>query len=147
MLPLNASALLAALTKDDQPMLLYLVVGGIIAAAVFFRNIIGSVKDWRSLKAEDPADKFATRQELREVHGRVDGFMMSMTAEMNRKHGELMGELKAQRDSAEQHRASLHKDLGAIERSLGRLEGQEGIIEEHGRAIRDLQERNNGTGD
>lgn len=125
-------------------MLLFIAAGGVVALAGFIRYVLGIIKDWRHLRSNNPAADYATRTELREVHGRVDGFMMAITAEMNRKFGELLGELKSQQTSAEQHRSSLNKDLGAIERSLGRLEGQEGLIQSHTDAIKELQARGNG---
>lgn len=133
------AAPLAAVTLADQPILLYIIMGGLVVFASVARNVLGMVKDWRELKSNPTGAQFATRSELREVHARVDGITASISGEVGKLRGELLSELRNQHTDAEKHRESLREDLSAIERSLGRVEGMEHVIKEHGESIRHLQ--------
>lgn len=129
---------LAAVTLDDQGVIFVIIAGALVGFSAFVRNVVGTTKDAREMRSKDPAAGWATREELRQVHGRMDELISTQTASVNKMYGEVLNELKSQRESAEEHRRTLTKDMGAIERSLGRLEGQEKILESHGEAIRDL---------
>lgn len=136
-----APAPIAAVTLEDQPVLLYITMGALVVLASVARNILGMVKDWRELKSNPTGAQFATRTELREVHSRVDGITASISGEVGKLRGELLSELRSQHQDSEKHRESLRDDLSAIERSLGRVEGLEHVIKEHSESIRQLQTR------
>ncbi len=137
MLPASLCTL-SVITLNEQGVLVILACLALAFVMSCARNGIGFIKDWRDVRSKDPAAGYATREELRQVHGRMDDLISTQTASARQMYGEVLAELKSQRESAEEHRRTLAKDMGAIERSLGRLEGQEQILESHGEAIRDL---------
>lgn len=131
--------LLAELGPTDHPYLLYAVVLGVVGLAVFIRNVLGSVKDWTEMRRHNAGGDYATKQDLREVHGRVDTFSLTLAGELGKMRGEVLSELREQRAASEEHRGHLTEDITAIHRSLGRVEGLESIIDGHGKSIESLQ--------
>jgi hypothetical protein len=131
------AALMAQLGPQDHPYLLYAVIGGIVVLATVVRSIIGSVKDWQELRLHSSGSDCVTRAELREVHGRVDEFAI----EIGKIRGEVTQSISGFADKVNDALKDVSEQLGGVQRSLGRVEGLERIIDEHGKDIDQLQGR------
>lgn len=127
--------MLATLTSDDHPYLLYAVVGGILGLAAVARNVLGSVKDWHELRQRHTGEQWATMQDLRDVHGRVDNFAV----EIGKIRGEVIQSIDAFGERVAKSLSNVSEQLHGVQRSLGRVEGLEKVIEEHSRDIDQLQ--------
>lgn len=128
---------LSALGPDDHPYMLYAAILGIAALAVFVRSITGTLVDWRNLKKTDADGKdYVTREQLREVHGRVD----TLISDTGKIRGEISTNLHQMREEITKELREVSGQMAGIQRSLGQIEGIEGRVDDHGAHLRQLQE-------
>lgn len=109
--PVMTLALLA-LSDADSPMLLWLIVAGLMALGPVIRSYIG-IYDWFKGKTIDTSN-FVTRAELAAVKAERDVQIATTIAD-----------IKADFDRMEKFMTDLSRDLPAIHRALGRLEGHD----------------------
>ena len=113
-MPADAATLaqILALTDSDSPMLLWLVVGGLMALGPVIHSYI-KVYDWFRGTAPDMSN-FITRAEMAEIR-----------AERDRQLADTLGGISTRMDSVFRLIEQLQQDLPAIHRALGRLEGHD----------------------
>lgn len=104
--------MLLALAESDSPMLLYLLVGGIMALGPVIHSYV-RVYEWFKGKGID-ASQFVTRSE-----------MAAMRAERDQQIAATIGAIKNDFDKLEAVVNDVARDLPAIHRALGRLEGHD----------------------
>lgn len=107
-----ALALLLALSEQDSPMLLWLVVGGIMALGPVLHSYV-RVYDWFKGKGVDTS-QFVTREELQRIRTERDAQIATT-----------IGEIKSDLERIEKFLVDVSRDLPAIHRALGRLEGHD----------------------
>lgn len=129
------AAFLAQLTEADQPMLVWYLLGGIVTISVLASNILGALVNWQQLRNANRGHECVSRTELREVHARVDMIAMTVSGEVAKMRTEVVSLIKEEREESNEHRSSIVAQLSGIQRSVGRLEGMEKTIEEHGRLL------------
>ncbi len=131
--------LLLALSEQDYPQLVLWILGGLAALLYAVNN---ATEIWDRFRTKPPASevfasksevadlrekldgisggKWATRDELREAHARIDGLNSSVK--------EMMDDLTAAiREDLAEHKKETHEisqGLTAIHRSIGLIEGQ-----------------------
>lgn len=103
-----------ALTEADSPMLLWLLVGGIMALGPVIHSYI-KVYEWFKGKGVD-ASQFVTRDELNLIR-----------KERDHQIAETMAAIRADVDSIEKAIADMSKDFAGIHRALGRVEGHDEV--------------------
>lgn len=109
---MSFAAPLLALSNDDSPMLLWLIVGGLMALGPVIHSYI-KVYEWFKGSTIDTA-KFVTREELATMKGERDTQIASTITE-----------IRTDLDKLEKFMQDLSRDLPAIHRALGRLEGHD----------------------
>jgi acetate kinase len=130
--------LLADLGPQDHPYMLYAIILGVIGFCTGLRAITGVLVDMRTLKkSETDTQSFATKQEIRDVHSRVDSFNI----EIGKIRGEVTAGMSATRETIRTELHEVTAQLAGMNRSLGKLEGLEKLVEDHGESIRDIQNR------
>jgi methyl-accepting chemotaxis protein len=144
---------LAEVTPADNAYLTYIAFAAVITLAVFIRSITGTLVDWRNLKKTDAdGKKYATSEELREVHGRVDLIISNTASQIGEMRGEvnkgmealsqrIMDVLKEESHKSEKSRSEVQRDLQGIQRSLGAMEGFEKMLDQHTSQIAELLSR------
>lgn len=103
---------LFALTNEDSPMLLYMIVGGLMALGPVL-NSYARFFDWLKGKSVD-VSLFVTKAEL-----------AAMRQERDQQIAQTIADIKADLDRVETLMTDLNRDLPAIHRALGRLEGHD----------------------
>jgi len=111
-MPLTPLPLPLALDATDQPMLLWFVVGALMALGPVLNSYI-RVYEWFRGKSVDVSN-FITRTE-----------MQTMKLERDAQIAASVGEIKSDFDRLEKTLADISRDLPAIHRALGRLEGHD----------------------
>lgn len=106
------TAAILALNEQDSPMLLWLLVGGIMALGPVLHSYV-RVYDWFKGKGIDTSN-FVTREELARVR-----------AERDTQIAATIQDIKSDLDRLEKFLADVSRDLPAIHRALGRLEGHD----------------------
>lgn len=101
-----------ALSDADSPMLLYLIVGGLMAAGPVAKSYI-EIYQWFKGKSVDTSN-FVTRNELAIIKAERDTQIASTITE-----------IRTDLDKLESFMKDLSRDLPAIHRALGRLEGHD----------------------
>ncbi len=111
---------------------------GTLAALALFADHITAVWD-RFRQKPPPGEVFATREELRQVHARVDNMLTSMGGSMEKLTAELKGAIDKLGEKVDEElkevraeNKEVNKSLASIHRSLGRLEGHEEGGHHHG---------------
>lgn len=107
-----AAALILALSEADSPMLLWLIIGGLMALGPVILSYI-KVYEWFKGKGIDTA-AFVTRSEL-----------AAMKQERDAQIATTIAEIRSDFDRLEKFMTDLSRDLPAIHRALGRLEGHD----------------------
>jgi hypothetical protein len=130
---------LAEVGPSDHPYLVYVVIGGVIALASVWHHVTSAVLNMRRLKSEDAKEgkDFATREQLREVHGRVDAVFL----DQGKMRGEMITAIHAVGDKFTDGLRDVRDQMSGVQRSLGRVETLELILKEHGADIDQLQGR------
>ncbi len=105
-------AAILALNEQDSPMLLWLLVGGIMALGPVLHSYV-RVYEWFKGKGIDTSN-FVTREELAQVR-----------AERDTQIAATIQDIKADLDRLEKFLTDVSRDLPAIHRALGRLEGHD----------------------
>lgn len=103
--------LFLALTDADSPMLLWLIVGGLMALGPVIRSYIG-IYDWFKGAPFD-AEKFVTRAEFEAAR-----------AERDTQLAATVKDIKDDLERMEKTFADIARELPDIHRALGRLEGR-----------------------
>lgn len=106
------AAFFLALSDADSPMLLWLIVGGLMALGPVIHSYI-KVYEWFKGKSIDTSN-FVTRAELAQQKAERDVQLQST-----------VGKLEADFDKLQKFMADIARDLPAIHRALGRLEGHD----------------------
>jgi len=101
-----------ALNESDSPMLLWLLAGGLMALGPVIHSYI-KVYEWFKGKSLD-ASQFVTRQELSVMRQERDAQIAATIAD-----------IKGDLDRVEKLMTDINRDLPAIHRALGRLEGHD----------------------
>lgn len=104
-----------ALSESDSPMLLWLIIGGLMAIGPVIKSYI-EIYQWFRGKGIDTSD-FVTRRELAIIKGERDTQIASTITE-----------IRSDLDKLEKFMQELNRDLPAIHRALGRLEGHDDAI-------------------
>ncbi len=107
---------LIALSEADSPMLLWLIIGGLMALGPVIHSYI-KVYEWFRGKSIDTSD-FVTRTELAAMKQERDAQIAATVAQLRTDFAEI--------------KKFMVEDLPAIHRALGRLEGHD-EAEEKGR--------------
>lgn len=105
-------ALFLALSDADSPMLLWLIVGGLMALGPVIHSYI-KVYEWFRGKSVDTSD-FVTRTELNLMKQERDAHIAGT-----------IGDLKANFSRLETILTELQRDLPSLHRALGRVEGHD----------------------
>lgn len=103
---------LLALSEADSPMLLWLIVGGIMALGPVIHSYI-KVYEWFRGKAVDTS-QFVTREELDRIR-----------AERDKQIADTMKAIRADVDTIENSIQTMMRDFAGIHRALGRVEGHD----------------------
>lgn len=104
--------LFLALSDADSPMLLYLIIGGLMALGPVIHSYI-RVYDWFKGKNIDTSE-FVTHQQLAVIKADRDIQLAGS-----------VGEIKSDVASIEKKLDEMAKDFAAIHRALGRVEGHD----------------------
>lgn len=103
---------LLALSENDQPLLMWWVIGAIMALGPVLHSYI-KVYDWLKGKSIDTS-KFVTQDQLAAIKAERDAQIASSIAEIRQDF-----------DKLEKFLTDIARDLPAIHRALGRLEGHD----------------------
>lgn len=114
-------SLLLALTEADSPMLLWLIVGGIFALGPVLHSYI-KVYEWFKGKSVDMT-AFVTREEFQAMRASRDKQIADSIGQFNVTTKEMSRRLEAVFALV----GDLQKDMPAIHRALGRLEGHDEV--------------------
>ena len=125
----HLSALLA-LTQQDSPMLLWLIVGGLMALGPVLYSYIKVYDRWRG-KSVDTSD-FITRGELALVRADRDAQLAASIGHFNQRTDAISKRL----ETVFELLGKLQEDMPAIHRALGRLEGHDEAESRPGRRPR-----------
>lgn len=106
---MSFAAPLLALSNDDSPMLLWLIVGGLMALGPVIHSYI-KVYEWFHGKSVDTSD-FVTRSELNVMKQERDAQIATTVQQLRSDFAEI--------------KRFMVDDLPAIHRALGRLEGHD----------------------
>ena len=109
---MQTAATLLALSDSDSPMLLWLLVGGLMALGPVIHSYI-KVYEWFKGTSVDTSN-FVTRKE-----------MATMRQERDVQIASSIAEIRSDFDRLEKFMTDLSRDLPAIHRALGRLEGHD----------------------
>ncbi len=136
-LPSSLPLCLAEVTPADHPYLLYIVFGAVVVVCSAWHHVTSGILNMRRLRSDQASEgkDYVTKAELREVHGRMDTLML----EHGRAQGEVQQSLVAMSDKISDAFRTVSEQMGGIQRSLGRVEGLESVIKEHGADIDALQ--------
>ena len=104
-----------ALNEQDSPMLLWLFVGGIMALGPVLHSYV-RVYDWFKGKGIDTSS-FVTRDELARVKAERDAQIATT-----------FQSIQQDLDRIEKFLVDVSRDLPAIHRALGRLEGHDEVV-------------------
>lgn len=125
----------AALGPDDRPNLLVYILGGIFTAIFALNGLSSLALNVRRLREDGLEKRYATQEELRAVHSRVD----SVITEVGKLNGTIGDKLSAIADSVGKDFREISHQLSGIQRSLGQVEGMSGRLEDLSRDIDALQ--------
>lgn len=109
---LSALPLFLALDSDDQPLLVWWVIGAFMALGPVLHSYI-KVWDWLKGKSIDTS-QFVTHAQLQAVRSERDAQIAATIAEIRQDF-----------DKLEKFLTDIARDLPAIHRALGRLEGHD----------------------
>lgn len=109
---MSFAAPLLALSEADSPMLLWLIIGGLMALGPVIHSYI-KVYEWFKGQSIDTT-AFVTRTELN-----------AMKQELDAQIAATISEIRSDFDRLEKFMTDLSRDLPAIHRALGRLEGHD----------------------
>lgn len=109
-----ALAFALALSEADSPMLLWLIIGGLMALGPVVHSYI-KVYEWFKGKSVDTS-QFVTRKELNEIR-----------KERDHQIADTMAAIRADVDKIEKAIADMSRDFAGIHRALGRVEGHDEV--------------------
>ncbi len=109
---MSFAAPLLALSQDDSPMLLWLIVGALIALGPSIRAWIEVVKYFKGSSTD--TSNFVTRAEILIMKQERDAYIATT-----------IGDLKSNFNKLEDLLTDLTRDLPSLHRALGKLEGHD----------------------
>lgn len=116
-----ALSFVLALSEADSPMLLWLIVGGLMALGPVMHSYI-KVYEWFKGKSVDTS-AFVTRTELGMVRAERDAQIKDTFEDIKEEVTEVRDDVGALKRQFDEFLKTYSADMAALNRSLGRLEG------------------------
>lgn len=112
-----------ALTQDDSPMLLYLMVGGCIALGP---ALYSWIMVWQFFKGDRPdMSRYVTQEQLAIIKADRDKQIVETLTAIRNDVAAMKQEVKDDLERFESTADDLKKDMMSLHRSLGRVEGHD----------------------